>query len=179
MKSLPDHYQVKYRHKGSKENWKYGIFDRFGAEAEGYWKRGQCIIADAVLPLSTLYNYDELEIVDIELGMPSYDFKTNTFTPGDEYGEYVQKEYKKAKEKSKKAKGLANKLFSVGVADGKAYYVVVKENKKTCRVQWRGFGLDRYTDAILGWECTVEKERIADRVKAEEGLAALFAGKSF
>ena len=82
---IPDHYQIKYRHKGSRENWKYGIFDRFGMDAEERWKMGKCVIADAVLPISTLYKYDDLEIVDIELGVPGFDRKTMEILPGDEY----------------------------------------------------------------------------------------------
>jgi len=176
---MPNHYQIKYRRKGRGENWKFGIFDRstFDEEVVKLWKNGECVIADAVLPRSTIYRYEDLEIIDIPLGLPSYDMKTQNIVPGDEYGEYVQREYNKAVHKSMRSEGLENKLFSVGVADGSAYYVVVRENKKTVRVQWRGFCPDRYTDAVLGWECTVEKERIADMIRREEGMRELFAKK--
>jgi len=174
MSKIPDYYQVKYRRKGSKI-WKYGIFDNYSMETEGYWEKGQCVINDAILPTSTLYTYDNLEIEPISYGTPGWDEEKNCSTPGDEYSQYIEDQHEKAKEKSKKATGLEGKLFSVGVADGSAYYVVVRENKKTVRVEWRGFCPDRYTDQILGWECTLDKERIAGMIQAEEGFAKLFA----
>jgi len=169
MKDLPDHYQIKFRAKGKKGTWMYGIFQTFGEDVKELWKTRQVLIADAVLPETYQVPYNEIEIVDIPLGIPEYDKETGTFKPGDELDEYAQKEYKKAKEKAAKSKTLKDKLFKVGVADGYAMYIVIKENKKTVKVEWRGFaGGDRYTDSVLGWECTVDKDRIAQMVKREE-----------
>jgi len=173
---MPKHYQVKYRVKGSKK-WKYGIFQTWGNDVEKLWKVGRCLVADAVLPINYQLSYDATEIVDIPFGTPGWDKENNCSIPGDEFAQYILDQFNKTKETSEKATGLKGKMFSINVADGYAYYVVVKENKKTVKVEWRGFCLDRYTDQIMGWECTVDKSRIADIVRREEGFKALLAKK--
>jgi len=118
------------------------------------------VIDDAILPTSTLFKYKDLEIVDIPLGIPGWDKDKNCIIPGDEFSEYIDNEYKKAKNKANKSTTLKNKMFWIGVADGSACYIVVKENKKTVKVEWRGFANgDRYVDEVLGYECTVDKNR--------------------
>ena len=42
------------------------------------------------------------------------------------------------------------KLFSVGVGDGCAFYVVTRVTKKTATVEWRGYHMDRWYDQVLG-----------------------------
>ena len=169
-------YQVKFRLL-EKDPWRYGIVASYGEEVEEAKKKGMIIIEDAVLPTCYSVRLEEAEIVEIPFGTPGWDKEKNCSIPGDEYSEYVQNEFDKTREASKKATGLKGKMFSMSVADGRAYYVITKENKKTVRVEWRGFCMDRYTDSILGWECTVDKNRIAGIVRAEEGLSALFAKK--
>jgi len=177
MRTIPDHYQVKFRVKG-KRTWRYGIFSRWGPDFEELWKKGQAGIADAILPKSYLIKYDETEIVDIPHTPPDYDKETGTFIPTNEFTKYIDQEHEKAKIKALNSETLKNKMFKVGVADGYACYIVTKVNKKTVRVEWRGFaGGDRYTDQMMGWECTVDKSRVEQMVKREEGLKALFAKK--
>jgi len=168
MKDMPKHNQIKYRKKGSKEKWKYGLFNRFGEDVERYWREGLCIIHDAILPKGEAHKYKDLEIVDIAYGTPKWNKEIGGFTPGDEFAEYIDNEFQKAKKKSKSAKGLVGKIFSINVADGFAYYVITRENKKTVRVEWRGFCPDRYTDQMIGWEGLVDKDRAAMMVRREE-----------
>ena len=162
MEKIPQLYQVKWRRE--KGEYKYGIVDRFGEEVEKAWKEARAIfVEDAIIPDGEWVYYDRDEIVPIECSF------------GNEYDQYVEAEFKKAQEKSKNATGLVGKLFNVCVADGYANYVVVKENKKTLKVEWRGFGLDRYMDAMMGIGGTFPKDRIERLIRAKEGLAALFA----
>ena len=175
MEKMPDHYRIKYRQKGTTGRWKYGLVYSFGEEAEANWKLGRIAIEDAVKPKGYRFYYKDLEIVDIPYGSPEWDSEAGRMIPGDEFDAYVQKEYDKAKAKSKRAKGIVGKMLSVGVADGSAYYVVTKDHGRTVTVEWRGFCLDRYTDSVLGWECTLDKRNIEDRIYSQEKLEELFA----
>jgi len=173
MKDMPKHNQIKYRQKRSKGKWKYGLFDHFGIESAKLWKNGKVIIGNAVLPFSTVYQYEDLEIIDIAYVTPKWNKETNDFTLGDEFAEYINNEFIKARSKSKKAKGLVGKMFSVNVADGYADYIITKENKKTVKVEWRGFSLDRYIDQMIGWEGLMDKDRAIKMVQTEESRLSL------
>lgn len=175
----PDHYQIKFRNKGTMK-WFFGVFYKpYSGDELKLWEKSRIVlIADAVLPFNHQCHYDNLVIVDIPLSDPKYNKKTGGFDPANDFEKYIVKEHEKAKAKAAKATGLQDKLFKVHVADGYACYVVTKENKKTVRVEWRGFaGGDRYTDRVLGWECTIDKERIADMIRQEESLKAMFGPK--
>lgn len=122
-------------------------------------KPGMSLVSDAVLP--TLWNVPTDSLEDIEA---NYDMdEDGNFK--DEFFQYVQREWVKADKRSKEATSLVGKLFGLGVADGLAWYVVTKENKKTARVEWRGFCPDRWTDQVLGYGGTFEKDRIACLVR--------------
>jgi hypothetical protein len=169
MSDMPDLYRIKWRRGGS--NWRYGIVysSSFNEDEKKAWDEHKALwVEDAVIPKGDWVYYEKDEVVPIEFG---------SFDPEDpdEYEEYVQKEYIKAKEKSKRAKGLTGKMFTVGVADGYAHYVVVKENKKTAKVEWRGFCPDRYSDAMMQWGGTFPKDRVEEQVRRCEGLAELFS----
>jgi len=58
------------------------------------------------------------------------------------------------------------KMFNVHVADGYATYIITRANKKTCHVEWRGYGNpDGYTDNILGYGMkSVPRDRIEHQV---------------
>lgn len=72
------------------------------------------------------------------------------------------------KEAQRLPKGVLckGKMFSVHVADGSATYIVTRANKKTCNVEWRGYGNpDGYTDQILGYGMkSVPRDRIECQV---------------
>ena len=169
---MPDLYQVKWR-RGKGCRWRYGVADSFGKEAEDAWKKARAIwVSDSILPSGDWVYVDRDEIVEIPF---SSEYNKELGCMNDEYSKHIVKEFQKAQEKSKKATGLVDKMFSVGVADGSAYYVVVKENKQTVKIAWRGFCPDRYHDAMMQWGGTFPKDRIADLIRRQEGLAALFA----
>lgn len=133
-------YQVKWKEPDGSYN--YGIYTPEKGEAPG-----SVIVEDAVLPVA--YCISEDRLIDIDCGgFPN------------EYDQFVDKKYEEHVLKHNKAKKLVGRLFSLPVADGNSFYVITKENKKTVRVEWRGFSPDRYMDHMIGCAATIPKERI-------------------
>lgn len=137
-----DHYQVKWTDGGVVH---YGIFRNPTKK-----KPGMADVDDAVLPY-----YHEVaikDLVDIELGTPVFIPGKLGAQPGDEFAKYVDDQYELAKKFSDSLpEGISvGKLFSVGVADGSAWYVVTKVTKSSAKVEWRGFCPDRYMDQVIG-----------------------------
>ena len=143
----------------------YGIADNY---SDIPVKQGFLLINDAVFPV--FYEVPENRVQDIDMGTPPfYDWHTNEWSGGSELDQFVFAEWDKQKEISDKIDGVKiGKLFSVGVADGYAYYVVTKVNKKTCDISWRGFSLDRYTDRHFGWGGRFNIEEIERFVGMED-----------
>ena len=132
-----ERWQVKYQWKGET---RYGIVDSLSEDAKEAKVRGNLLIEDAILPLSyEVPNHNN--VVDIRDSYPN------------EYDKYVDAEREKAEQASKALpKGVqVGKLFTMPVGDGCAYYVVTKVNRKTCKVEWRGYELDRYRDLFFMW----------------------------
>lgn len=119
----------------------------FGTLREREGKTGLWKVDDAVHPYYHLV--EESDILDV-IGYGKFDFKTGTWS--DEYSQHVDAEFKKAQKLSDGLPPGVHKgtLFSIGVADGYAWYVVTKVNKKTCDVEWRGFCPDHYRDHYFG-----------------------------
>ena len=117
----------------------------------GIWrsvKRGTARVADAVLPV--YHSVKDSLLVDVEPAMGSYELGVG-LVGGDEMARYVDSEYRKAKALSDGLTGIKpGCLFSVGVADGSAWYVVTKVGKASATIGWRGFCPDRYMDRALG-----------------------------
>jgi hypothetical protein len=93
---------------------------------------------------------------------------------------YMDAAYDEAKAKSDALGNQlkAGKLFSVGVGDGRAFYVVTKVNPKTCDIAWRGFCPDRYTDQVLGWGGRMPRERIERLVVRQDAIDSVFGTSS-
>jgi hypothetical protein len=142
-----DHYQVKFQSRGKTT---FGICEAYGEEAVAARARGEVIVSDAVLPVR--YRVREMEIVDIPLEVGRYDFKSDEYEGADEFHQHLAAECRKAKALSDglPAGVQVGKLFGLGVADGTAWYVVTRVSKRTCRIEWRGFCLDRYYDHHFG-----------------------------
>lgn len=160
-------YQVRW--KDSEGNWKYGIYREE--------QNGEAQVDDAVLPI--YHDVPVAQLEDVECVLGTYNRQTGEFEGGDLFIQHVQEEHRKAREVDE-ALGdefAPGRLFSVGVADGKAFYVVTKVNKRSCDVEWRGFGLDRYTDAVLGWGGRFPREQIERLCGAARGLRNLFRKK--
>lgn len=173
---MPDMYQVKFRVTGHKK-WTYGILSKYASDAKEEWEKGNILVEDAILPVCHVVPYNQCELVSIPYTPAEWNDETKRFEQKDEYHKYVEEQFKKTREKSNKAETLKDKMFNVPVADGRAYYVVTKVNKKTVHVEWRGFCPDRWRDSVLGIGGKFPKERIESLVKRNEGLAKLFSRK--
>jgi len=129
--------------------WQDGDVVRYGVVYDKA-VNGVVTVYDAVLPVS--YEVRESILVDIEMKMGRYDFKTGEWSGQDEFHAFITSEHKKAVELSDSLpEGVfVGKAFSVGVGDGSAWYVVTKVGKRKCSVEWRGFCPDRYFAPVLG-----------------------------
>lgn len=123
---------------------------------------GQAFVEDAISPVT--HEVPEDALVDIP-----------TSPYPDELSRYVQECLERAVRRSDRAKGLVGKLFSIPVADGRAWYVVVKENKKTVRIEWRGYCLDRWTDHHFGYGGLFDREEVLQHVRRREATLRLFS----
>ena len=66
---------------------------------------------------------------------------------------------------------IVGKIFSLPVADGSAYYKVVKVNKRTARVEWlKELSLDDYQDRMLGDKGTVQISKIEPMLAYDKKL---------
>jgi hypothetical protein len=67
--------------------------------------------------------------------------------------------------------GLLFRYFKVPVADGAAYYQVVKVNKNTAKVKWcYGICLDDYVDEILGEGASIPIKKAEELVSRTDGI---------
>jgi len=147
-----DRYQVKWASIGpeSIRGYEYGTI---GWKQEEYeLEVGYVAVDHGILP--NWFSIKESEIIDVE---------------SKEYYKYLDEAYDRAvMEAMRQPKGVLTKgkLFNVHVADGCAVYIVTRVNKKTCNVEWRGYGnADHYTDQILGDGMkSVPRDRIEDQV---------------
>lgn len=96
----------------------------------------------------------EADLVDVPRGTPETRYR-------DEADLWVEAQLAEAEARSDAIDGLGvGKMFTVGVADGCAFYVVTKVNKKTVDVEWRGYHPDRWTDQMMGFGGRFPRENI-------------------
>lgn len=157
---------------------------RYGVVAYDKSKKpGHIFVDDSILPFRAEV-LDDDTVVDIESSFtkgefPQYDPNSGLLIKGgNEKDKWENAAYVKAQALSKAAgKGVkVNKLFSIGVADGSATYIVVKVTGTKCDVEWRGFGNgDRYTDHFFGYgKKGVKVSDVAKYIGREEGMADFF-----
>ena len=147
-------------------SWHYGVVDRFSPASIQYYEEERCVIVDdAITPDRYVLNVDAL--TDIQ----------STFNPLDEYHQYLEDEYHKAKDFAEsRPDGLhVGKLLSVPVGDGCAFYVVTKVNKKTVDIEWRGFSPDRWIDFRFGMGGREKRDVIEALVRREDAYRRIFA----
>jgi hypothetical protein len=160
---------------------RYGIFQdpKFVPEE---WRKipGMSYVQDAVTGICELVN-DAL-IVDIPFNSESFrrvnHMTGEVYAPGDEYEQYMAKLEAEAEARvAALPPGLCvGKFFHMGVGDGSATYEIVKINKATVKVQWRGYwNADQYVDRALGYECNVRRNWAEAQIRSEEGMRKLFS----
>ena len=146
---------------GRQQKWKYGQWAYENSEGKPWntdWPH--ILLEDAVGPKLWKVELDMYEIVEVprEGWSPKIE-------ECDEYEQFVQKEFEKAQKKSDSVEGLAKgKMFSVGVADGSAYYVITGVAKGGVKIEWRGFCPDRWTDRTFGYGGKFPKHCITPHV---------------
>ncbi len=160
-------YKVEYQFRGQT---RYGIVSSQKSRKPGY-----VIVEDAVLPFSAEVLDTDTKDVAERKDFPTYDMNTGYITKGgDKYDHFVNAAHMQADADDKAAgKGVkVGRMFTLGVADGRAYYVVVKVGPKTCKVEWRGFCLDRYVDQVLGYGKTLPAKDVAQWVNRADSWDA-------
>lgn len=151
-KDRPDIGRIKYWPKLDKKDIRFGEVQKYGSESEKLWAEGKVVIEDPVTGQETLTLLVDIGYEEMPYRWDKQD--SETWLPIDtEYDRYINDAFKEHIRKSDKAgKGIVkDKLFTVPVADGSAYYVVTKVNKKSAHIEWRGFCPDQWHDGTLGW----------------------------
>jgi hypothetical protein len=70
------------------------------------------------------------------------------------------------------------RYFRRNVADGYAYYQIVRVTKKSAIVEvCRGICLDEWTDNMLGESCELPIKIVEDLIKQKDALEKLFGGE--
>ena len=161
-KEIPDIYEVKFRPRGDADEYYYGVAEQYEDMALKLWKKGILMVKDSILPIYYELTPDKYEIVPVDIC-------------GNEYDKYIDKELALAIKASDKAKGLVGKMFSCGVGDGSAFYVVVGETKTKADIEWRGFSLDRWESPVFGMGGRFDKKLIQKEVGRRDRLRAIFA----
>jgi len=155
-------YKVKFQWQGET---KYGIVvDDYNDEVpEGY-----LLVEDGVTSQRYIVE-DNKSVIDILFSVG-----------GSEYDKFVNTEFEKTlKISDGLPEGLVvGKLFSIGVADGKAWYLVTKVNKKTCHIEWRGFCSDRYFDRHFGYGGKFDIKEVSRCTGWDDTLKKMFSKKS-
>lgn len=159
---MSDRYQVKFK---VKDQIIYGIYrDPKLSPRTPPAAPGMAIVDDAILPAS--YQVKETDLIDVPFGKNFGD---------DEYHKFVEAVFEQARKRAADLpEGLhAGKLFTTSVGDGCAYYVIAKVNKKTVKIEWRGFSADRWIDRQFGWGGDFPRHMIERLVKANDFWASL------
>ena len=166
---IPDWYQIKYRPRNEfgigEGAWRYGIVDQYSDDAKRLWKSGELVVEDAVLPKRW------------RLIVQSFEIRPLRITIHGEYDKFVEREYKKAYAHSKRTRCLVGKLFTIGVGDGCAFYVVTAVKKNKAQVEWRSFQGDRWVDnRVYGYGGWFPKATVREDVRREDGMREIFGG---
>ena len=159
---MPDGlYQVKFRYAGEAD-WRFGTVYDTDAETRKAWKDGILLVEDAVAPKRWEIPISECEIVALDICKDR------------EFEEFVGRKYEAAVETARKSKGLVGKMFSEGVGDGNATYVVTEVKGSQAKIEWRGFCLDRWVARPWGWGGWFPKKMVAEEVRREDGMREIF-----
>jgi len=148
----PEIGRIKYWAKINKSDVRFGEVQKYSDEAKEYWKEGKVLLEDPVTGQVTLAELDAIEYEEQPYNWDETDPDTY-MDIGTEYDRYVNDAFKEHIRKSDEADDgvVKDKMFTVPVADGSAYYVVTKVNKKSVDIEWRGFCPDQWHDGTLGW----------------------------
>jgi len=110
---------------------------------------------------------------------PQFDFPRTENSDVREWLKQADKNFEALQEQDRQAKEagiLVGRFIQEQFADGYAYYVVTKENKKMVRINAvSGMG-DDWRIPYWGEETNIEKSYLLDSISRREDLAKLFQG---
>ena len=165
-------YQVRNKGKGA---WEFGF-----VSSRPHEKPGMVYVADAVLPKQ--FTAREVDLEEIPIGNYGNVLSDDVLQqfPDDALGQYVAKHYAEASRRDKALKKFGvGALLSYAVADGYAHYVVTRmQALRTCTLEWRGYGPDRYSCPVLGAGATLPIGRVKQLWESKRRLRELFSKKS-
>jgi len=167
--------QVKWKDKDG--NIKYGTVQYMSRlSKEERPPKGIIRVNDAVMPF--YHEVPEKDLIEIPYKSGRYDHDKNKWVDQDEYHQFISDQFEKAQELSDSLgdEFKPGKMFNTPVGDGRAYYVVTKVNKKSVKVEWRGFCPDNWKDQVLGLGGSFPRDTIETLVKRHDGLKKLFSG---
>jgi len=168
--------RIKFRAIGE-SNIRFGNVQQYGEDIEKLWAKGIVTIEDPISGVLQDFRMSDIKILEeYEWTFGEHDPETH-MSIETEYDRYINDAYKEHMKASKEAgKGLQkDKMFTVGVGDGCAFYVITKVNKKSVRIEWRGFCPDHYVDMTLGYGGSFPKHCIEPHVGWGEALDEIFA----
>jgi hypothetical protein len=135
---------------------RYGTVETYDDESEGLWP-GAVMVSDCIYPVRHPLPLERVE------SFLTHNYGKDTRWDAFEADAHREAEYRKAAEKSDALPDGCHvgKLFSVGVADGCAWYVITRVSAKSVHLEWRGYHCDNYHDQVLGWGGSFPKSKIA------------------
>lgn len=155
MGKIPyQHYEVYYNYKYPDGIFRQriGLVDSYGPKVESYYKKGQLVIEDYILPVAHVCKISE--VTPIKDVIPA-DAKPENYMPIDcLITDAWQKHWIGLANdvSSKLTKMDVGAQFTCPVGDGCAHYVVMafRKRRSECEIEWRGFNGDRWVDQMFG-----------------------------
>lgn len=164
----------------------FGKVDQYNDDAYAQAKKGRLIVEHVVFPASRgPYAVKAEKLTPLKTrfeGRPSQNTlagKLGFFQwgncPKEDYCALEGLVHEIRAERNKDDGVQVNDMFSIGVADGSAEYVVTAVNGNRCTVEWRGFwNADAYTDHHFGWGRKSSLADVARYVDMKRGMAKIF-----
>lgn len=165
--SIPDYYLVKWLPLGA-NCYQYGVCNKYSPEAQAHYeKTGEVLIEDAIFPVAR--SVPVAALIPIE----------SSFSGSNEFYDMIHSEMERVQALSDALPAgiVKGKLFRVPCGDGYAWYIVMRVNKKTVKIEWRGFSSDRWVDQRFGLGGNVPIEMVEQFIRYEDGTRQLFSKK--
>lgn len=156
---LRNAYQLKAVKKSDENRVIFGTLDCYHDRASEFWEEERAILLFETLS-GKLYKlpYDNWNFTKIPMNQfeGRVDSETDYYICND-FDVFLNEAFRQAIKRHRSAgEGLKKgKLLNIGVADGIVYYEIVRVNKKTVSIEWRGFGADDYVDRRWGYSATI------------------------
>lgn len=145
------HYLVSFLHECE---LRYGFVESFTKRAAEYAANGELAVVDSILPKHWII--EEKYLLDVPYDSPKF-------------VAYRQGEFNRAMAISDKIDGCGvGKIMRFHVNNGYAYYVVTDITDQQVKLEWRGFGEERWTEPVLGYFGIMSLSRAEAIIKLED-----------